>query len=279
MQELNYVTSLIPKFRLLKTLLDITPITVKGRELRVNPTMTTNLLIMDKHSSKYMSDKLAMLYNSIIRDTTLVITGNGKVGRSYVIKYELGKLSIAFGNSLKLTVTLSKKMVSIINDENYKHNRTNYAVMVYVASAIMNIPKYEYPIPIIDSDMHISTVTIDNVDVLYVHKDALPYPKKIKKLTNEVTSKIRSLRDKGDVLSCAMSLGISNVTRVLSLINYCRYYDTVTPSLIMSLLSGVSVVKLDFDHLDNMIKYMELYRDILVIKEKYIVHIPRKQFK
>lgn len=277
MNDFNYTINLIPDFRLRKKLLDVSPILIKGRVLRINPVMTTNLLILDRKTSKYMSDKLAMLYNSIVRDNTLVVTGTGNVGNSYVIKYDEGKLSITFSNKLTLTVTLSRKMSSIVNSEICSHNRTNYAVMLYVASAIMNIPKYEYPISIIDSTVHISTITINNIDVLYTDTDILPYPKKLKKLNSVVSNKITELRNHGDVLSIISK--DSNVYRVLALINYCRYYATVTPLLLKILLSNVSSTIIDDEHLDNMIIYMELYREIVYIKDKYELRIPYKQIK
>jgi hypothetical protein len=281
MREFNYAINLIPDFKLNKKLLDITPVKVYGRDLNISPIMTTNLLIVEKNTKKYMSDKLAMLYNSIIRDKTLVVTGNGIISRSYIIKYINGKLSITFGNKLTLTVTLSKKMTSLIDDDKYKYNRTNVAVMLYVASAIMNIPKYEYPINIIDSDTNISSVSINNHDVLYTYnsKDTSPYPKKLKKLNKETLELINKLRDRGDVISCTKRIGESNITRVLSLINYCRYYDVVTPKLINSLLSNVSSIKLEYDHLENMIAYMHIYKELLNIKNKYEVHVPTKHFK
>lgn len=280
MQTFNYNINLIPEFRLRKKLLDITPIEVNGRTLRINPIMTTNLLIIEKNTSKYMSDKLAMLYNSIVRDNTLVVSGRGLITRNYVISYDSGKLSLVFSNKLTLTVTMPKRMTTLIdNTSPIYYNKTGFAIMLYTASAIMNIPKYEYPIPIINHDTHISTITLDDVDVLYVHKDILPFPKKIKKLTNDVLTRISILKDKGDVITCIDTTDINNIYRVLSLINYCRYYGIVTPELIIMLLDNVSNVKISYDHVDNMISYMGIYRDLLNIKDKYITHVPRKQFK
>ena len=279
MNSFNYDINLIPDFRLRKKLLDVTPIRVKKRVLRINPIMTTNLLIIEKRNTKYMSDKLAMLYNSIIRDNTLSVIGKGLVSRSYAIKYHLGKLSILFGNRLNLTVNMSRKMTSLIDSDEHTYDKTNFAIMLYVASAIMNIPKYEYPINIIDQDTHISTITVNNTDVLYGHKDISPYPKKIKKLNSEVLDMINTLRDKGDVISYIDDIPVDSVYRVLALINYCRYYDTVTPELITILLSNVTNVVIDINHLENMIEYMNLYRDLINIKDKYTTHqIPRKQF-
>lgn len=279
MNSFNYDINLIPDFRLRKKLLDVTPIRVKKRVLRINPIMTTNLLIIEKRNTKYMSDKLAMLYNSIIRDNTLSVIGKGLVSRSYAIKYHLGKLSILFGNRLNLTVNMSRKMTSLIDSDEHTYDKTNFAIMLYVASAIMNIPKYEYPINIIDQDTHISTITVNNTDVLYGHKDISPYPKKIKKLNSEVLDMINTLRDKGDVISYIDDIPVDSVYRVLALINYCRYYDTVTPELITMLLSNVTSVTIDINHLENMIEYMNLYRDLINIKDKYTTHqIPRKQF-
>lgn len=279
MNSFNYDINLIPDFRLRKKLLDVTPIRVKKRVLRINPIMTTNLLIIEKRNTKYMSDKLAMLYNSIIRDNTLSVIGKGLVSRSYTIKYNLGKLSILFGNRLNLTVNMSRKMTSLIDSDEHTYDKTNFAIMLYVASAIMNIPKYEYPINIIDQDTHISTITVNNTDVLYGHKDISPYPKKIKKLNSEVLDMINTLRDKGDVISYIDDIPVDSVYRVLALINYCRYYDTVTPELITILLSNVTNVVIDINHLENMIEYMNLYRDLINIKDKYTTHqIPRKQF-
>lgn len=277
MINLNYNINLIPDFRLRKKLLDITPITVNGRRININPIMTTNLLIIEKNTRKYMSDKLAMLYNSIVRDNTLVVTGKGLVTRSYVIKYHMGKLSITFSNKLTLTVTLSKKMTALIDNDRYKYNRTNFAVMLYVASAIMNIPKYEYPITIVDNDTHVSTIDLKGVDVLYIDKDVLPYPKKIKKVSTNVSTLISKLRDYGDVLSYASDIEDSTKLRILALINYCRYYDVVTSRLINTLLENVSTVAINDNHLDNMILYMHTYRDILNIKDKYNNHVPKKQ--
>lgn len=279
MNSFNYDINLIPDFRLRKKLLDVTPIRVKKRVLRINPIMTTNLLIIEKRNTKYMSDKLAMLYNSIIRDNTLSVIGKGLVSRSYAIKYHLGKLSILFGNRLNLTVNMSRKMTSLIDSDEHTYDKTNFAIMLYVASAIMNIPKYEYPINIIDQDTHISTITVNNTDVLYGHKDISPYPKKIKKLNSEVLDMINTLRDKGDIISYIDDIPVDSVYRVLALINYCRYYGTVTPELITMLLSNVTSVTIDINHLENMIEYMNLYRDLINIKDKYTTHqIPRKQF-
>lgn len=279
MNSFNYDINLIPDFRLRKKLLDVTPIRVKKRVLRINPIMTTNLLIIEKRNTKYMSDKLAMLYNSIIRDNTLSVIGKGLVSRSYAIKYHLGRLSILFGNRLNLTINMSRKMTTLIDSDEHTYDKTNFAIMLYVASAIMNIPKYEYPINIIDQDTHISTITVNNTDVLYGHKDISPYPKKIKKLNSEVLDMINTLRDKGDVISYIDDIPVDSVYRVLALINYCRYYDTVTPELITILLSNVTSVTIDINHLENMIEYMNLYRDLINIKDKYTTHqIPRKQF-
>ncbi len=278
MNSFNYDINLIPDFRLRKKLLDITSVSVRKRVLRINPIMTTNLLIIEKNTTKYMSDKLAMLYNSIIRDNTLTVTGKGLVSRSYVIRYHLGKLSIVFGNKLNLTVNMSRKMTTLIDSDEHGYDKTNFAVMLYVTSAIMNIPKYEYPITIIDQDTHISTITVNDVDVLYTHKDVSPYPKKIKKLTNDTMSVINTLKNKGDIISYIDDIPIGSVYRVLALINYCRYYDIVTPELITMLLGNVSNVTIDINHLENMIEYMTLYRDLLNIKDKYITHIPKKQF-
>lgn len=278
MQDFNYTINLIPDFRLRKKLLDITPIKVKGRLLRINPIMTTNLLIIEKNTSKYMSDKLAMLYNSIIRDTTLVVTGKGLITRNYIIKYSLGKLSIIFSNKLTLTVVMPKKMTALIDSDEHEYDKTNFAIMLYASSAIMNIPKYEYPIPIIKHDTHISTIVVNDVDVLYAHTDVSPFPKKIKKLTNDVIDVISILKNKGDVISYIDTTDINGISRVLALINYCRYYDTVTPELITMLLGNVSSTIVDYDHLDNMISYMSIYRDLLNIKDKYITNIPKKQF-
>lgn len=278
MQDFNYNINLIPDFRLRKKLLDITPINVKGRLLRINPIMTTNLLIIEKKTSKYMSDKLAMLYNSIIRDNTLVITGKGLITRKYIIKYELGKLSIVFNNKLNLTVSMPKKMTALIDSDEHMYDKTNFAIMLYVSSAIMNIPKYEYPIPIVNNDTHISTITVNDIDVLYAHKDVSPFPKKIKKLTTDVLDVISVLKNRGDVISYIDTTDINGITRVLSLINYCRYYDVVTSELITLLLGNVSNIKIDYDHLDNMIDYMSIYRDLLNIKDKYITTVPKKQF-
>lgn len=295
----NLALTLIPEFRLRKKLLDMSRGELVHDEtgdvivgMNLNPLMSSNFILVDIERKVFLNDKMCILVNTLLRDNSLVV---GNPNKPLTDKYKLsynhnkGLLSLVYHNGLSLTVTVNKRIQKAITDNCISYLDTNnllksdielitsYAIIYYVSSGILNIPKYEYPISIITDKTNISVINFGGKSVIYTHSGECTIPKVMKVKSKELNDCIDVLRVLGNNI-VSKNFNYDLATRILSVINYCQYFNVeVDLEFIKEILdlhyNGFNPTD---DSILAMIDYIPMMKQLIRLEDK-LVKTPKQK--
>lgn len=267
----NYNPIKIDDYRFRRKILDTSVLRAGNRVININPLMVNYNLLIEKKSGRYMADRLGVLINILVYDSTLHRTGKGNLSRFFKLEYDKGNL-IFKSARITMTVTLKPKLQKIVDELSLyvgDYKLSKFATMVYISDALLNTVPYDYPIVIANNDTKFAIVEYKNRNVLYAYNNTLNYPAKDLELSDMITDELNNLRTIGTIIDSDRSVPYFIKSKIMAIINYIGYYNIIGTCTIRMILNEILNMEVSIDLIENIMQYSKCYSTIVNTKNKY----------